>query len=127
MICKSRCKNNLYKQCSFNSINNSFYCKKHQNSIYNINKPLFTDLEINKLVTRVEELGFNIKVMKSTKDFLVDAGYDEEYGARPLNRAIQKFIEDPVSEEILKGNVSEGQSIMVSYSKVKEKIEVKIV
>ena len=85
------------------------------------------DLEIKKLVFRVEELGFNIKVMKSTKDFLVDAGYDEEYGARPLNRAIQKFIEDPVSEEILKGNVSEGQSIMVSYSKVKEKIEVKIV
>ena len=85
------------------------------------------DLEIDKLVLRVDELGFKIKVMKSTKDFLVDAGYDEEYGARPLNRAIQKFIEDPVSEEILKGNVKEGQIIMVSYSKAKEKVEVKIV
>ena len=57
----------------------------------------------------------------------VEAGYDEEYGARPLTRAIQKFIEDPVSEEILKGNVKEGQTIMVSYSKVKEKVEIKVV
>jgi len=85
------------------------------------------DLEIKKLVERVDELGYKIKVMKSTKDFLVEAGYDEEYGARPLTRAIQKFIEDPVSEEILKGNVKEGQTIMVSYSKVKEKVEIKVV
>jgi hypothetical protein len=61
------------------------------------------DLELKKLITRVKELGYTVKIMKSTKDFLSEAGYDEEYGARPLNRAIQKFIEDPISEEILKG------------------------
>ncbi len=58
---------------------------------------------------------------------MVDAGYDEEYGARPLNRAIQKFLEDPISEEILKDNVKEGQTIIVSYSKTKEKIDIKVI
>ena len=84
------------------------------------------DLELKKLITRVKELGYTVKIMKSTKDFLAEAGYDEEYGARPLNRAIQKFIEDPISEEILKENVKEGQIIAVSYSKVKEKVEIKL-
>ena len=84
------------------------------------------ELELKKLTVRVKELGYTVKVMKSIKDFLADAGYDEEYGARPLNRAIQKFIEDPISEEILKGNVKEGQIIAVSYSKVKEKVEIKL-
>ena len=85
------------------------------------------ELEIDKLKLRIKELGFKLKVLKSTKDFLVDAGYDEEYGARPLNRAIQKFLEDPISEEILKDNVKEGQTIIVSYSKTKEKIDIKVI
>ena len=57
---------------------------------------------------------------------LIESGYDEDYGARPLNRAIQKYVEDPVSEEILKGNVEEGQTIKVSYSKTKGDIVIKI-
>jgi ATP-dependent Clp protease ATP-binding subunit ClpC len=85
------------------------------------------ELEVVKLKSRIVELGYNLKVLKSAKDFLAEAGYDEEYGARPLNRAIQKFIEDPVSEEILKDNIKEGQTIMVSYSKVKEKVDVKVI
>jgi ATP-dependent Clp protease ATP-binding subunit ClpC len=84
-------------------------------------------LEIAKLQERMVEIGYKLKLTKSIKDFLAKVGYDEEYGARPLNRAIQKYVEDPVSEEILKGNVKEGQTIMISYSKVKEKVEVKVV
>jgi len=84
------------------------------------------DLEIDKLVKRVSEIGFTLQINKTAKDYLVDVGYDEEYGARPLNRAIQKHIEDPVSEEILGGNVEEGQTIKVSYSKSKEEILIKI-
>ena len=87
---------------------------------------VIVDLELKKLTDRVKELGYTVKIMKSTKDFLAEAGYDEEYGARPLNRAIQKFIEDPISEEILKENVKKGQMIAVSYSKVKEKVEIKL-
>ena len=85
------------------------------------------DLEVVSITQRIKELGFGLKILKSAKDFLSDIGYDEEYGARPLNRAIQKYIEDPISEEILKDNIKEGQTIMVSYSKVKEKIDVKVI
>jgi ATP-dependent Clp protease ATP-binding subunit ClpC len=84
------------------------------------------DLEIDKLVKRVTEIGYTLQINKTTKDYLVEVGYDKEYGARPLNRAIQKHIEDPVSEEILSGRVKEGQTIKVSYSKSKEEIVIKI-
>ncbi len=66
-------------------------------------------------------------ITESAIDYVVEMGYNEEYGARPLNRAIQKYVEDPISEEILKDNIKEGQTISISYSKVKEKIEVKVV
>ena len=84
------------------------------------------DLEINKLVKRVSEIGYTLQINKTAKEYLVDVGYDEEYGARPLNRSIQKHIEDPVSEEILSGRVKEGQTIKVSFSKSKEEIVIKI-
>jgi ATP-dependent Clp protease ATP-binding subunit ClpC len=84
------------------------------------------DLEISKLENRVLEIGYTLQINKTAKDYLIEQGYDEEYGARPLNRAIQKYIEDPVSEEILSGRVKEGQTIKVSYSKPKEEIIVKI-
>ncbi len=83
------------------------------------------DLEINKLKERVEEIGYGLQVNKGARDYLIEQGYDEEYGARPLNRAIQKYIEDPVSEEILSGRVSEGQTIKVSFNKTKEDITIK--
>ena len=84
-------------------------------------------LEMGKLQQRMVELGYNLKLTRSIKDFLATTGFDDEYGARPLNRAIQKYVEDPVSEEILKGNIKEGHTIMISYSKTKEKVEVKVV
>jgi len=84
------------------------------------------DLEIVKLKERVSEIGYTLQINKTAKDYLIEEGYDEEYGARPLNRAIQKYIEDPVSEEILSGNVEEGQTIKVSYSKTKNKIVIKV-
>ena len=85
------------------------------------------DLEIIKLKGRVEEIGYNLQINKTVKNYLIETGYDEEYGARPLNRAIQKCVEDPVSEEILKGRVEKGQTIKVSYVKSKEKIVIKVV
>ena len=84
------------------------------------------ELEIKKLKDRVTEIGYDLQINKTAKDFLIEEGYDEEYGARPLTRAIQKFIEDPVSEEILSGGVKEKQTIKVSYSKAKEDIVVKV-
>tara|TARA_R110000803_G_scaffold5996_2_gene19682 strand:+ start:5128 stop:7593 length:2466 start_codon:yes stop_codon:yes gene_type:complete len=84
------------------------------------------ELEIDKLKERVVEIGYTLQINKTTKDYLVEQGYHKEYGARPLNRAIQQYIEDPVSEEILSGRVELGQTIKVSYSKTKEKILVKV-
>ena len=84
------------------------------------------ELEVAKLKERVLEIGYDLQINRTTKDFLIESGYDEEYGARPLNRAIQKYVEDPVSEEILKGNVKEGQTIKVSYSKSKGDIIIKV-
>ena len=84
------------------------------------------DLEIISLKGRVEEIGYGLQINKTVKDYLIETGYDKEYGARPLNRAIQKYVEDPVSEEILKGSVEEGQTIKVSYVKSKEKIVIKV-
>jgi ATP-dependent Clp protease ATP-binding subunit ClpC len=84
------------------------------------------ELEVDKLKQRVGEIGYDLQINKTAKDFLIESGYDEEYGARPLTRAIQKFVEDPVSEEILKGVVKEGQTIKVSYSKAKEDIIIKV-
>ena len=72
---------------------------------------LIIDLELNKLYSRINDLGYNIEMTAKAKDFIVDHGYDEKFGARPLKRAIQKYIEDPLAEEIIKSNLSEGDTI----------------
>ncbi|MBO6515760.1 MAG: ATP-dependent Clp protease ATP-binding subunit [Bacteroidia bacterium] len=78
-------------------------------------------LEINvvKLLSRIENVGFNIKLSKPAKEFLAEKGYDKDFGARPLNRAIQKYLEDPLAEEILKQEITEGDVIKVDLDKAK--------
>ena len=84
------------------------------------------DIELKKLEKRVKEIGYILKVDKSTRDLLSKEGFDERYGARPLGRAIQKYVEDPVSEEVLRVDPKENSTIKVSYDTKKEKIVVKI-
>jgi len=79
------------------------------------------DLTLAKLYERTDALGFRIALTKEAKDFLTDKGYDEQYGARPLNRAVQKYLEDPIAEEMLKGQIGEGDTLQVDYdTKAKE-------
>jgi ATP-dependent Clp protease ATP-binding subunit ClpC len=59
-------------------------------------------------------LGYEIDMDEKAKDFIVEKGYDEKFGARPLKRAIQKYIEDPLAEEIIKANLQEGDKIHVT-------------
>ena len=73
------------------------------------------DLTLGKLFARINTLGYNVELTDKAKDFLAEKGYDQQFGARPLNRAIQKYLEDPVAEEILKGEVTEGGTIMADY------------
>lgn len=56
-----------------------------------------------------------MELSEKAKDFIAEKGYDQQYGARPLNRAIQKYVEDQLAEEILKGTLSEGDTILVDH------------
>ena len=75
------------------------------------------DLGIEKLVKRIEGVGFKITLKPAAKDFLVEKGYDKEFGARPLARAIQRYLEDPIAEEILKSNIANGDTLEVDLDK----------
>jgi ATP-dependent Clp protease ATP-binding subunit ClpC len=82
------------------------------------------DIELASLFGRVNGLGFVIKITDAAKDYIVEKGYDANYGARPLKRAIQKYLEDPMAEEIIKSSLSEGDEIDVDYVKEKDEITV---
>jgi ATP-dependent Clp protease ATP-binding subunit ClpC len=73
------------------------------------------DISTRQLLSRISSLGISFELTESAKTFLSQKGYDPLYGARPLRRAVQKYIEDPVSEEILKGKFKEGSKIKVKY------------
>lgn len=73
------------------------------------------DISLKKLFHRITDLGYQIELTEKAKTFLAEKGYDQQYGARPLNRAIQKYLEDAVAEEILKGDLSEGDVITADY------------
>ncbi len=84
------------------------------------------DLELNKLYSRLNNLGYQIDMSLKAKDFIVEKGYDEKFGARPLKRAIQKYIEDPLAEEIIKSNLQEGDKIMMDLVEGSEILSVSI-
>ena len=73
------------------------------------------DITLDRLFSRIKALGYEIELTTKAKDFLAEKGYDPQYGARPLNRAIQKYLEDAVAEEILKGEMGEGDIIQADY------------
>jgi ATP-dependent Clp protease ATP-binding subunit ClpC len=74
------------------------------------------DISLGKLFHRITDLGYRIELTEKAKDFLANKGYDQQYGARPLNRAIQKYLEDAIAEEILKGELTEGDVITADYA-----------
>ncbi len=84
------------------------------------------DIELKHLFKRVLDLGYQINISKDAKDYIADKGYDEQYGARPLKRAIQKYIEDPLAEKIIGHTFEEGDEIKVEFNKDKEEIILKI-
>ena len=84
------------------------------------------DIELKSLFVRIETLGYTIKLTDAAKEFVAEKGFDSNFGARPLKRAIQKYLEDPIAEEILKGEVSEGNTLEVDYDKDKSEIVVHI-
>ena len=73
------------------------------------------DIELKKLFSRITELGYTIALTEAAKDYIADKGFDEKYGARPLRRAIQKYLEDPLAEEIINSQIKPGDTLHVDF------------
>jgi ATP-dependent Clp protease ATP-binding subunit ClpC len=82
------------------------------------------DIELRSLFARIEGLGHKINLTETAKNYIAEKGYDSNFGARPLKRAIQKYLEDPIAEEILKGELKSGETILVDYDDDKKEIVV---
>jgi len=74
------------------------------------------DIELKGLFTRIEDLGYGISMTQEAKDFIADEGFDEAFGARPLARALQKLVEDPLAEKIIGKEINEGDTVEISLS-----------
>ena len=74
------------------------------------------DIELAKLFKRTKDLGMQVELSNEAKDFIAEKGWDAAFGARPLKRAIQKYLEDPLAEEIIKARVKEGEIIYVGFN-----------
>ena len=82
-------------------------------------------LEISNLEKRLLEMNFKLKISTDAVEYLAKQGYDEAYGARPLARAIQHYVEDAIADEILNENINEGETINIGFDKEKELITIK--
>ena len=84
------------------------------------------DIELVKLIQRIDQLGYKIVVSDPAKDFIAEKGYDSKYGARPLNRAIQKYVEDLLAEHVVNNAIKEGDKILVDQNKEGDNLQLKI-
>lgn len=88
-----------------------------RDAIFNI-----IDIELSSFYSRVKELGYTLQISQEAKNFIADKGYDQLYGARPLKRAIQQYLEDELAEVILRATASEGDIIVIDYNSDTDKI-----
>ena len=84
------------------------------------------DIELDKLLNRISDLGYTLKLSDTAKDYIADKGFDKKYGARPLKRAIQKYIEDALAEEIVNSKLLEGDTITMDLDEKKNELTIKI-
>jgi ATP-dependent Clp protease ATP-binding subunit ClpC len=89
------------------------------NSLTKENIFLIIDIIMKNVLSRLVNLGLNLVLTEAAKEFIADKGYDVQFGARPLHRAIQKYIEDPLAEEILNYSVKEGDTLIADLDKEK--------
>ena len=94
------------------------------NSLSKENIHKIIDIELAGLMKRVKDLGYSVRISDAAKEFLTEKGYDPQFGARPLKRAIQKYLEDALAEVIIKGTVPEGGILEVDCDKEHDKVVV---
>lgn len=84
------------------------------------------DIELTRLIDRMKEIGYSITVSDAAKDFLATKGYDQQFGARPLKRAIQNYIEDELCDFLLSGNVKKGATVKVEKTEDADKLNISV-
>jgi len=84
------------------------------------------DIELRQLFDRIRKMGYQPQITEAAKDFILDRGWDEQFGARPLKRAIQKYIEDTLAEEIIKSTLKEGDTILIDHEKDAGELSIKV-
>ena len=84
------------------------------------------DIAMKDVLGRVKTLGYDMELTSDAKDFLSEKGYDPQFGARPLHRAIQKYLEDPLAEEILNSNINEGETLLVDKDGENAKLTINV-
>lgn len=84
------------------------------------------DIELEKLFERIKNIGYNLTLSDKAKDYITDKGFDKQYGARPLKRAIQKYIEDALAEQIITAGIEEGDIIFMDLDKKSDELTIKV-
>jgi len=87
---------------------------------------VIVDIELEKFITRVEKIGYKLNVSDAAKDFIAEKGFDSKYGARPLNRAIQKHIEDLVAEHVVGNTIKEGDLVSIDKNKKEDALQLDV-
>lgn len=82
------------------------------------------EVRMLKMLRRIEEIGYQITLTDSAKEFLAEKGFDPEFGARPLQRALQKYLEEPLAEKVLQGLLKEGEELKVDYTSGNEELTI---
>lgn len=85
---------------------------------------MIIELQLRSVFKRINEKGFAITLTEEAKNFIAEKGFDKQFGARPLQRAIQRYLEDPIADEILKGEGKEGDELFVDYDKTSDSVVV---
>lgn len=81
------------------------------------------DLELAKLYGRLEKLGYNVELTEEAKNFIAEKGWDKDFGARPLKRAVQKYIEDLLAELLVNKQITEGETVILKLNEAKDALE----
>ena len=87
---------------------------------------LIIEIELKKLFGRVSELGYTLNLSDTAKAFIADKGFDKQFGARPLKRAIQKYVEDALAEEIITSKIASGDEIFMDLDEASQELTVSI-
>ena len=85
------------------------------------------DIELKGLIDRIVLLGYKVKISPAAKDYIAEKGYDPKFGARPLKRSIQKYLEDPLAEIIIEAGTSEGDTLSIGFDKKADEIRIKVI